>query len=689
MNEADMRRVLLARALDEEAPDLVAPPLRVEARRAGGDPGDLAGWLVRRARFLCERLPGPLVALADQELPPHALRGALPLVAAAVGALGGVLGPSHRIHALVNPAVGLMLWNLAVYGVALLPLTRPPLPGAPGARSATGRRRTPWPVAALRAGARWIGRRSAGSEGVVAGAKLRGSYFAAYASACSRPILDRSARLFHLSAIAFALGALVGMYLRGVVFEYHVVWGSTIVESPAVRAAIARVLFWPAALALGEGFPDAEALRLAATPDGAPAAPWLHAWAICLAAYVLLPRAVLAARAGIAARRHARDVALDLSDPAWAGLAAGREPSGADPLERRVLRWFALDAVSCGVLASLQSELIREDVEEEWRGRHIVARVTGQDSVQQKKDWHRDWRAVVEQGFAAFPETDRPAILDARAPELASAIQHVRSGSNPFAAELVLLELAAFEAYWPFAPHRKGVAVGLRAALRPRLHASVRERALRRAGERLGTGPELGPALRTRLEREGRHLAGSRRAPAAAALAGVAVSGLALGLAAPFLAGVIGHAMGLHGLAAVSAGLAALAGGALAHGALGLAGGATVLVGGGALLGLGAGAGTAWVAEATSASVLVAGAKIDVFLHAIVQGRHRDGTIAREIVDELRKSVEGLRAELPDLIHHPDVDTAGVRDRERALEILERVLARAEESVETGGGRGK
>jgi hypothetical protein len=219
----------------------------------------------------------------------------------------------------------------------------------------------------------------------------------------------------------------------------------------------------------------------------------------------------------------------------------------------------------------------------------------------------------------------------------------------------------------------------------------VRERALRRAGERLGTGPELGPALRAQLEREGRHLAGSRRASraAAAALAGVAVSGLTLGLAAPFLAGVIGHAMGLHGLAAVSAGLAALAGGALAHGVLGLAGGATVLVGGGALLGLGAGAGTAWVAEATSASVLVAGAKIDVFLHAIVQGRHRDDTIAREIVEELRKSVEGLRAELPDLIQHPDVDTAGVRDRERALEILERVLTRAEESVETGGGRGE
>ena len=681
MNEADARRVLLARALDEEAPDRVAPPLRVEARRAAGAPVDLAAWLVRRARFLCERLPHPLIALADQELPPRALAGALPLVAAAVGAFGGILGPSHRIHVLVNPAFGLMLWNLGVYAFALLPLLRRRSSGAP---SSAGTRRLPWPVVALRVGARWIGRRDTGSDGVVASAKLRASYFGAYASACSRPILDRSARLFHLSAIAFALGALAGMYLRGVVFEYHVLWGSTIVESPAVRAALARLLFWPAALVLGERFPDAEALRLAAGPDGAPAAPWLHVWAICLAAYVVLPRAVLAVRAGIAARRHARDVALDLSDPAWARIAAGRELSGADPLERRVLRWFALDAVSCGVLASLQSELIREDVEEEWRGRHLVARITGQDSVQQKKDWHREWRAVVEQGFAAFPEADRPVILDARAPELASATQHVKAGSNPFAAELVLLELAAFEAYWPFAPQRKGLALGLRAALRPRLHASVRERALRRAGERLGTGAELGPALRSQLEREGRHLAGSRRATraAAAALAGMAVGTLALGLAAPFLAGVIGHAMGLHGLAAVSAGLAALAGGALAHGALGLAGGATVLVGGGALLGLGAGAGTAWVAQATSASVLVAGAKIDVFLRAIVQGRHHDSIVAHEILGELRKSVDGLRAELPDLIHHPDVDTAGVHDRERALEILERVLERAEESVE-------
>lgn len=80
-----------------------------------------------------------------------------------------------------------------------------------------------------------------------------------------------------------------------------------------------------------------------------------------------------------------------------------------------------------------------------------------------------------------------------------------------------------------------------------------------------------------------------------ATVGGIAVGGGALcfvtgGLAAPFIGGLVGSAMGLSGAAATSAGLALLGGGAVAAGGGGVALGATVVAGAAAAAGA-AGAG--------------------------------------------------------------------------------------------------
>ncbi len=77
-----------------------------------------------------------------------------------------------------------------------------------------------------------------------------------------------------------------------------------------------------------------------------------------------------------------------------------------------------------------------------------------------------------------------------------------------------------------------------------------------------------------------------------ALVGGVTVGGGALafftgGLAAPFVGGLIGSAMGLSGAAAVSAGLAAAGGGALAAGGGGMALGTLVVTGSAAAVGAG------------------------------------------------------------------------------------------------------
>jgi len=69
----------------------------------------------------------------------------------------------------------------------------------------------------------------------------------------------------------------------------------------------------------------------------------------------------------------------------------------------------------------------------------------------------------------------------------------------------------------------------------------------------------------------------------------VGAGALALLLAAPYAATMVGGMMSLSGAAATSAGLAFLGGGSLAAGGMGMAGGYVVLMAGGAILGYGAG----------------------------------------------------------------------------------------------------
>jgi hypothetical protein len=128
-----------------------------------------------------------------------------------------------------------------------------------------------------------------------------------------RPAFGLSVRrVLHLGAIGVALGAVLGMYVRGLFFAYHVVWRSTFVNDPDVVATALRVLLGPAALLLGRPLPGREDVVRLLGETGDPAAPWIHLYAVSALLVVVVPRALLAL---VASRRLARardDVAVDL-----------------------------------------------------------------------------------------------------------------------------------------------------------------------------------------------------------------------------------------------------------------------------------------------------------------------------------------------------------------------------------------
>ena len=111
--------------------------------------------------------------------------------------------------------------------------------------------------------------------------------------------LARGTTVMHWAAATLALGALLAMYWRGLVFDYQALWQSTFLSAQSAHSIIGFVLSpaaWLAGFFGGMPFPDLasfEQLR-APTSQGENAARWIHWYAITVFLVVLLPRCLLA-----------------------------------------------------------------------------------------------------------------------------------------------------------------------------------------------------------------------------------------------------------------------------------------------------------------------------------------------------------------------------------------------------------
>jgi len=329
VNEHAARDVLLVRAVESADRDrtLITEADRQHAARAAaelarwsaserGEEASAERFLEQRAKLLAGKLRERDRALA-QAIRATAWRPwvgvLLPLAAFAFGAFFQQVGDRQHINVLAFPLLTIVLWNLVVYS-------------ALGARWAVGLARGRRPLKGLRR--------------VIAGAAQRGAKrlqgaagtaFAAFLDEWSRaaaPLLTaRAGRVLHLSAALLAAGAIAGLYVRGLVFEYRAGWESTFLEPSQVHALLSHLL-GPAATALGMPFPsitEVEAIRWPGSP-GENAARWIHWYALTVAALVVVPRLALAAVARWREQRLSRRFPLALDEPYFRRLLGGFAP---------------------------------------------------------------------------------------------------------------------------------------------------------------------------------------------------------------------------------------------------------------------------------------------------------------------------------------------------------------------------
>lgn len=339
MNADQARQVLLVRAVEDDprrGPTEAVPSTPIwsapdaewadaQALRQVGERGSDEAFLTTRAALAAERVASRHPAMAALQRGPSRHGGpviatGLLVLALLAGLATDALGPAQRVNLLAPPLLALMLWNLAVYAGLLVHggwrLVRPDDPRAsPGwfttSASALMRRlsaehlRADAPPAAHRFAADWL----------VANQSIH---------------LARLAALLHLAALAVAVGALLALYARGLVFEFKAGWDSTFLDAGAVHRWLSIVLA-PARALGAQPLPDAahlETLRFA-NGGGENAARWIH-WYAITTGIVMLPRAVLAITAWLRAQRLRQGFPLPLDEPYFTRLLQRRARASGD-----------------------------------------------------------------------------------------------------------------------------------------------------------------------------------------------------------------------------------------------------------------------------------------------------------------------------------------------------------------------
>jgi hypothetical protein len=326
LNEHEALQVLLVKSFETQAPDreLLSEADRREATRASldavGPEGAPDAFIATRAQVACRSLARQ-ASQVGWLLVRDGWRSTWLLVAIGIGLLVGitadVFGSGRQLNLLAPPAWLVILWNLGVYIFLFTGLLRQ---GKRGPLARTG-----W-VAHTAAALRDFRLRRLPAHTSHAGAQSQAliDFGTAWSHASLPLATTRLVVLLHAASAAVAVALIAGMYLRGLVFDYRVEWGSTFLDTESVHTLLSWLLA-PALWLCGSQLPDVaqmEALRDAAGLDRtqASAALWIHLYAIMLVLIVVLPRSVLACWHGWQAHRMSEYFPLPLDEQYYRSL---------------------------------------------------------------------------------------------------------------------------------------------------------------------------------------------------------------------------------------------------------------------------------------------------------------------------------------------------------------------------------
>jgi hypothetical protein len=336
-------------------------------------------WVEKRAAHLYAYLPDAYRSVLKVAKLPGAWTLPICVSVLMLGLATNLLGPAEKIHVIRNPVFILVAWNLFVYlalfVVTALRMFRKSASSAgrssqaiagndhssgPRHANSVDAAKVPWSVR-LVLPAIWrlvreskVGSREAKTLPAVT------AHFAANWFVVARPlVVARWKRLLHLGALFLSVGAVAGMYIRGLFQDYEVVWTSTFVRREETLSAIIQALFGPSLFVS-----DLIGLHLASdinitrllSSTGDKADAWIHLFALTVGIAVVIPRASLALWQSLRIRQLRSTLALPLDSYYGQVIEAPLRSAVAEAVEKAA-KDFARD-ITTFILASLYEERI-------------------------------------------------------------------------------------------------------------------------------------------------------------------------------------------------------------------------------------------------------------------------------------------------------------------------------------------
>jgi|GEM_PF-689125 len=346
MTEQDAARILLVRSIEETDRNVFPPSRLSEALAAAANDLRPSSWFLARARYLLEAVPHTYSSIVRMAQLPQGWNIPICVFSFLVGLGTNYLGSFQKIPLMLNPIMALVAWNLLMYLVAVCWLLRSVFKkvtrsGEPEGRKEsvdgpsfpTASRQSAFPTAPPVPSAPWTARVlfpsiwisfhnftlrfHATRKQAASFVSVAKRFWNHWVEAAQPLVAARWRRLLHCNAVFLAVGAIVGMYIRGVFLRYEVIWTSTFITDERTVARWVEFTFAPAILAsriAGRDLSaDIDPAQLM-SPAGAPAAAWIHLFVLTALLVIVIPRVVLAGVQGFRVRRAKTNIQIDFDD---------------------------------------------------------------------------------------------------------------------------------------------------------------------------------------------------------------------------------------------------------------------------------------------------------------------------------------------------------------------------------------
>ena len=311
--ETETLKILAVKATEENSSKLLTHMAVSSANISAIGAKNDEEFIARRANYLFNLLPFSIKLVADiNQFPGNWMKLTL-LISLIIGLLSNYLGPSQMIHVVYNPLTILLVWNILIYVFMILKsFWKVKLPDSKSIKERiqqdleTEHIEEPeetkksnfilnWVIGGIwksiiQLRAKFVDN----STKVTVMKKILPAFWSSYAEVAGKTLILRFKSLMNVSAVGLLLGALIGVYFRGLFFKYNIIWQSTFVSEPETILLMLNILFGPASLLLDGILISKETVLQLLSPEGTMAGPWIHKMALTTLLFILIPRTILA-----------------------------------------------------------------------------------------------------------------------------------------------------------------------------------------------------------------------------------------------------------------------------------------------------------------------------------------------------------------------------------------------------------